>query len=117
MDVSQKLNFRNRQKAVVGKSDRGSQNSLFIEQRIEHTTRPKLFVKPIRHVIDAAFLSHVFTEYNRAGVAGESFCKPHIDQFRQVKRTLKLWILSPVHHLHLLITRYFLWSLRVGASR
>ena len=69
----------------MGHSDRGAENCLFIEKRVEHTARTELLIEPIRDIVDAAFLRDVFPENHRTGITGECFGQPHLINFAKCR--------------------------------
>jgi hypothetical protein len=64
-----------RPKAEHGRSDRGADDDLFRDRRIDHAVRPELIEKSVRHAIRAAEFTDVLADQVDGIVALHLFAK------------------------------------------
>ena len=83
MQVSQKLNFGDRHKAVMRHADGEAQYGLLIQQGIEYAGSAEFLLKPLRDAIDTALARHILSKYRDIWVLQHGIRQREIDAFGQ----------------------------------
>ena len=86
MQIGQKLDFRDWNKAVMPHADGEPKDGLFVQQRIKHTRCAKFFLQPLCHAIDAAFARDIFAEHRDIGILQHDICQGEVDALGQSDR-------------------------------
>ncbi len=88
VDVGEVLDLGDRQQAGQPGAERGAQDALLVQQRVEHLAAAELLAQPARHAVHPTLAGDIFAEDHDARVAGQFVGQRPVDRLRQGQRPL-----------------------------
>ena len=86
VQIGQKLDFRDRHKAIMPHPDGEAQYGLFVEQCIKHPRRAEFLLQTLGHPVHPALARHIFAKQRDIGVAQHQIGERKVDGLRQRHR-------------------------------